>query len=79
MATNHYGHWYLTSLLMPKMKSQNFESRIINVSGVRYLEISKADCNMYDNSGSCSEFKGVGTQITIILHSLTSAKSLDIE
>jgi retinol dehydrogenase-13 len=34
MATNHYGHWYLTSLLMPKMKSQNFESRIINVSSL---------------------------------------------
>ena len=34
LATNHYGHFYLTSLLMPKMKAQNFESRIINISSL---------------------------------------------
>jgi len=44
IGTNHYGHFYLTTLLLDKMKAQPFKSRIIAVSSKAHTG-GKVDLN----------------------------------
>ena len=48
-ACNHYGHFYLTSLLLPKMRRQRHPSRIIAVSSSAHKFLVKNDTKAFDD------------------------------
>jgi len=61
MATNHFGHYYLTSLLLPKMVSQETKSRIVVVSSLMHAngKVDVTDLH-YKNGRKYSYYSSYG-------------------
>jgi NAD(P)-dependent dehydrogenase (short-subunit alcohol dehydrogenase family) len=51
IGTNHFGHWYLTQLLLTKMKAQTFQSRIVVVSSTAHMMASMNYDDLHYKSG----------------------------
>jgi len=45
LGVNHFGHFYLTQLLLPKMKSQQHPSRVVTLSSMAHQMIKEVDLN----------------------------------
>lgn len=61
IGTNHFGHFYLTSLLLDKLKNQDFPSRIVSVSSMAHT-MSNLDLTdlHFKNGRSYSPISGYG-------------------
>ena len=76
MATNNHGHFYLTSLLLDKLKSVNTETRIINVSSLLH-EKCRFDVTDLHSTKSYSPWLQYGnTKLANVMYTNELAKRL---